>query len=220
MLAKENFTEERIRSLQESSRRDPILLERTIYAFGLLEALRIVGLPFIFKGGTSLMLLLPHPRRLSTDIDIVVPPDTNVEQYIQAASEVFPFKSLEEDIRAGHNRMMKSHYKFTYDSPIRGSDFYILLDILYENNHYAEVVEKEIRNELLLTEPEYLTVEIPSIAAMLGDKLTAFAPHTTGIRLDDQHKRVMEIWYKCMMSHRLRMNWIILKLRVTHTERS
>ena len=33
MLTRENFTEEHIRQLQSSSKRDPILIERTVYAF-------------------------------------------------------------------------------------------------------------------------------------------------------------------------------------------
>lgn len=67
MLTKDNFTEEHIRELQNQSKCDPSILERTIFAFGLLEALTKAGMPFIFKGGSSLMLLLEHPRRLSTD---------------------------------------------------------------------------------------------------------------------------------------------------------
>lgn len=59
MLLKENFSEEYIRSLQKDSKRDPVLLERTVYAFGLLEALARVRMPFIFKGGTCLMMLIP-----------------------------------------------------------------------------------------------------------------------------------------------------------------
>lgn len=39
----------------------------------LLEASRKAELPFIFKGGTSLLLLPETPRRLSTDIDINQP---------------------------------------------------------------------------------------------------------------------------------------------------
>ena len=71
MLLKENFSEEYIRSLQKDSKRDPVLLERTVYAFGLLEALARVRMPFIFKGGTCFMMLMDKPRRLSTDIDII-----------------------------------------------------------------------------------------------------------------------------------------------------
>lgn len=66
MLRQENFAEEHIRELQKNSKRDPVLLERAVYAFGLLEALARVGMPFIFKGGTCLMLLMDHPRRLFT----------------------------------------------------------------------------------------------------------------------------------------------------------
>jgi len=91
MLSKDNFTEQHIRYLQDISKKDPAILERTVYAFGLLEALKRVDMPFVFKGGTSLMLLLKHPQRLSTDIDIVVPLGTDVDGYIDAASRLFPF---------------------------------------------------------------------------------------------------------------------------------
>lgn len=43
MLKKENFTEEHIRNLQSASHRDPLLLERSVYAFGLLEAITRVA---------------------------------------------------------------------------------------------------------------------------------------------------------------------------------
>ena len=85
MITKENYTESHIRELQAASRSDPGLIERTLYAFGLLEALRRVGLEFTFKGGTSLLLLLPYPKRLSTDIDIVVDPATDIDSFIQKA---------------------------------------------------------------------------------------------------------------------------------------
>lgn len=129
------------------------------------------------------MLLMDSPRRLSTDIDIIVEPDTNLDEYLEKASEIFPFQKVEEQKRIGKNNIVKRHFKFTYDSPINNKPFYILLDVLFEENHYAETIEKEIRNDLLLTEPEYLKVNIPSANCILADKLTAFAPHTTGIPL-------------------------------------
>ena len=61
--------------------------------------------------------------------------------------------------------------------------FYILLDILFEENHYARIVRKPIKNDLLNTQGEDLEVVLPSVDCILGDKLTAFAPHTTGIPL-------------------------------------
>lgn len=77
--------------------------------------------------------------------------------------------------------MVKRHFKFYYDSPVENREFYILLDVLFEKNHYCSLVEKEIQNDLLITEEPYFNVVVPSANCILGDKLTAFAPHTTGI---------------------------------------
>lgn len=153
MLKKENFTEEHIRMLQRESRRDPALLERTIYAFGLLEAIALAGLPFVFKGGTCLMLLLKEPHRLSTDIDIIVEPGTDIDAYIEKAANIFPFLRQEEQKRVGRDNIEKRHFKFTYDSPVNGKEFYILLDVLFEQPQYVRTIKKEIRNDLLLAEP-------------------------------------------------------------------
>lgn len=191
MIIKENYEEQHIRDLQAASKGDPGLIERTLYALGLLEALAAVGLDFIFKGGTSLLLLLPKPKRLSTDIDIVVNPGTDIADYIERASHIFPFTAMEEQERIGRNNIVKKHFKFTYDSPVRRGPLYILLDVLFEENHYERLVEKEISSELLLTEGENLRVKLPSIDCVLGDKLTAFAPYTTGIPL--RKKKDLEV---------------------------
>ena len=82
MLTRANYSKEHIEVLQKDSGNDPALLERVLFAFGLLEAISRVKLPFIFKGGTCLMLLLKTPRRLSTDIDIIVKPETDISYYI------------------------------------------------------------------------------------------------------------------------------------------
>ena len=127
---------------------------------------------------------MDHPRRLSTDIDIIVEPGTDLEKYIEQASLIFPFKAVEEQIRVGKNNIEKRHFKFTYDSPINDRQFYILLDVLFEHNNYSELIHKTIQNDLLITEPDYLPVCMPSANCILADKLTAFAPHTTGIPLN------------------------------------
>lgn len=91
MITKDNFTKEHVLSLKKNRMVDGFILERSIYAFGLLEALCRVKMPFIFKGGTSLMLLLDQPRRLSTDIDIIVSPEIDIEHYLDEAGKIFPF---------------------------------------------------------------------------------------------------------------------------------
>ena len=185
MLSKNNFSKEHIDELRAKYKRDPALLGRTIYAFGMLEAISQVKLPFIFKGGTSLMLLLNHPARLSTDIDIIVNPETDVTKYVDAASKIFPFINFEEQRRKGKNNIEKRHFKFTYVSPITGREIYILLDVLFEENIYAKLIKKEIKNDLLITEGEKTEVTIPDLNCILGDKLTAFAPHTKNIAFEN-----------------------------------
>ena len=53
MIQPISFSEEHIRELQKTSKRDPVLLERAVYAFGLLEALTRVGMPFVFKAAPA-----------------------------------------------------------------------------------------------------------------------------------------------------------------------
>ena len=65
MLSRENYTEVHINDLRAQTGADPSILERTVFAFGLLEAIRIVELPFIFKGrraAVRLIRLLEEPR--------------------------------------------------------------------------------------------------------------------------------------------------------------
>lgn len=182
MLSRKNYSAEHIHELRKQTGSDPSILERTIYAFGLLEAIRKVNMPFIFKGGTSLMVLLEEPRRLSTDIDIIVEPGTDVDEYIKEAGQIFPFTHVEEKTRVGSNNIEKRHFKFHFPSPLTGNEISILLDIVFEENPYLRLVQRPIRTNLLLSEGNDLTVVVPDKNCVLGDKLTAFAPHTTGIQ--------------------------------------
>lgn len=56
---------------KENPSADLQLLEKTIGALYLLENLVNEGLEFIFKGGTSLVLLLNDLKRFSVDVDII-----------------------------------------------------------------------------------------------------------------------------------------------------
>jgi hypothetical protein len=56
-----------------------------------------------------------------------------------------------------------------------------LLDLLYTPNPYPETQEVPINHPWLITSGDEVTITMPSFDAILGDKLTAFAPKTTGI---------------------------------------
>lgn len=56
---------------KENSSTDIRLLEKTIGTLYLVENLANEGLEFIFKGGTSLILLLNEIKKFSVDVDII-----------------------------------------------------------------------------------------------------------------------------------------------------
>jgi len=74
MIKEHCFTEEWLTTFKkqtEHKRIDKIILEKMIYALHLLERIKANGLDFVFKGGTSLVLLLEEYNRFSIDIDII-----------------------------------------------------------------------------------------------------------------------------------------------------
>jgi hypothetical protein len=175
--------------------KDPSLMESMIYALYLLERLKISGLPFCFKGGTSLILLMPKPRRFSVDIDIIINPQITKEQLEEHLAEVIEtsiFIRLElDEKRSYQGNIPKAHYKFVYNSNFPHKDLQgkivshpereILLDILLSENHYPVLIEKTLDTEWLKQDTSPVTLTIPDINSIVGDKLTAFAPNTTGI---------------------------------------
>ena len=160
---------------------DPIICEKMIYALGLLEKLKLKGLNFIFKGGTSLILLTDDPQRFSIDIDINTeePKERITDILIKICTEGL-FNRFEEDERADSN-IPKRHYKLFYNSVISEKETYVLLDVLFEEKAYPVVEEVKILSKWIDTDSNSVSVNIPSIDSILGDKLSAFAPTTSGI---------------------------------------
>ena len=180
MISAQSRTKEWIFGIREVSRgKDPILIEKMIMALTLVESLRVAGLDFIFKGGTSLLLLLGSPHRFSIDIDIVLPDPSNLDDYFKDVLAQNVFTRIEESKRSG--QLPKRHFKFFFQSVIQEKESHILLDILFEKNPYPELMPINIQSPLVSLDVKATEVICPLKACMLGDKLTAYAPHTTGI---------------------------------------
>ncbi|MBL7760563.1 MAG: nucleotidyl transferase AbiEii/AbiGii toxin family protein [Sediminibacterium sp.] len=184
MINKESLTEEWIDKVSKANRNaDKILVEKVIRALLLLEGLSRSGLSFIFKGGTALMLLLDSAKRLSIDIDIILTEKKdNLDELLKAFAEAQGFRRVELQHRAAAIAIEKAHYKFFY-TPVHNTvgEEAILLDILFEANHYKNIQPQEIKSGFLITSAKPASVNMPSLEDLLGDKLTAFAPNTTGI---------------------------------------
>ena len=127
-------------SINEIKKENPAanlqLLEKTIGTLYLVENLANNGLDFIFKGGTSLVLLLNDLKRFSVDVDIIT--EESSEKVLQCVKSIVQnndlFTRYEENIRenSASQRMELQHFKFFFKSATDGSEKYILLDVAYE----------------------------------------------------------------------------------------
>jgi len=79
------------------------------------------------------------------------------------------------------NEVPKVHYKIFYTSALDEKESYILLDVLFEKSHYVKVIEKNIDCNLMEYSDPAVRVMMRSVDCILGNKLTAYAPNTTGI---------------------------------------
>jgi len=184
MINQEELTADWIHQVAKEHKADPLLIEKVIRALLLLEGMVKQKLPFVFKGGTALMLHFNSTKRLSIDIDIILPDkEAGIETVLQAVVEEQGFTGYELQHRNKHSDIEKAHYKLFY-KPYRDAakeKEYVLLDILFEEVHYSNVIQLPVESSFLPQKGEPLQVDIPSIEDLLGDKLTAFAPNTTGI---------------------------------------
>ena len=162
---------------------DIALIEKSIRAFSLLESLVLSGCPFVFKGGTALMLHMDSAKRPSFDIDIICPPGTNIEEFVQKYAQEYGFGDVRLVERVTAHIIPKTHAKFFYQvTYVTNTETEcILLDVLFEDIHYHDIEQLPIQSRFLKLEGEPVMVKVPGKADMLGDKLTAFAPNTTGI---------------------------------------
>lgn len=207
MIKVESLSAEWITERSRKFGKDPTIIEGMIHALYLLECLKKTGLDFIFKGGTSLILLLDQPKRFSVDIDIILNPSIkkpDLEGYLSRIIESGIFIQMELDQRRSYQPgIPKAHYKFFYESdfPTRDRSGYtisnpqreILLDIVFAENPYPVIIERPIQTEWLLPAGELIKVWLPDVNSIVGDKLTAFAPNTTGVPYGvEKEKEIMK----------------------------
>ena len=194
MIHPQSFTKEWLDSHRAKpgyERINPPLVEKMIHALALVEQLSSQGLVFVFKGGTSLILLLEDAGRFSIDIDIVTTASReDIERVLTAICSGKPFSRFElNEKRSYKEGVPKAHYSLFYKSGWTDKEDHTLLDILFETHAYPALVRLPVKAEWIRTHEDDVLVNVPTAAAIAGDKLTAFAPATTGI-LYDQGKEV------------------------------
>lgn len=133
---------------QEKYRRlNPPVLEKMINALYLLQLLKKNDCQFVFKGGTSLILILETARRFSVDIDIITRHSKEeIEVCLQKIVETSSFTSWQLDEHRSYKEgVPKAHYELEYPSHINKDASYIQLDILFEDLHYPKIQEISYR---------------------------------------------------------------------------
>ena len=187
MIENKSFTKEWLdtfRAKKEHKGINVTILEKMVHAFSLLEHLKIEGLDFVFKGGTSLVLLLEEGNRFSIDIDIISSTEREpLEKILDAVVANSHFKSHTLNERRSYKEgVPKAHYTFEFDSDYNPNvPVTILLDILFDSPHYPELIESSIEIPWLSVNEPIISITTPSVNSICGDKLTAFAPETIGI---------------------------------------
>jgi len=175
---------------------DPGLLEKSIHALELVGLLARQDLPFAFKGGTCMLLLLENIRRLSIDVDIACTVSSKeLEPILQEIGQKSRFENFEVDHRDPDRLPKRSHYKYTYTSVINGKTNDILLDVMEEECLYPETMSKLVATPFAIPENHHEVV-IPTVECLTADKLTAFAPATIGVRYP-AHSASMKILKHC-----------------------
>ena len=175
---------------------DKILVEKVIRALLLLEGLTESGMDFIFKGGTALMLLQGSTKRLSIDIDILIPDKIEPEPYFEKFIKNKNYIRFESQDREKNSSIEKTHYKFVYQPVYKTAqaEEYVLLDILFEKSQYQKMESIDIDSSFVQQDGPALKINVPSFEDMLGDKLTAFDPNTSGVPYEKNgHSKAMEI---------------------------
>ena len=195
MIAQKSISKEWIEAVAKSNKTDKTLVEKVIRALLLLEGLSESGLNYIFKGGTALMLLFNSGKRLSVDIDIIVPEkNKDLTEILQRICETKGFTAFEKQKRIAETNIEKEHYKLMFISALNNQEAHILLDVLKEKIHYQNIIELPIDSTFVNQKNEFVMVRLPDFNNILGDKLTAFAPNTTGIPYRKGNKEMgMEI---------------------------
>jgi len=147
MINQQEISIDWINSVSKANRNsDKILVEKVIRALLLLEGLVKQKLPFVFKGGTALMLHLNSTKRLSIDIDIILPQTLdNLEEILDEVAKEQGFIRKELQHRGTLTKIKKEHYKFFYIPHHKSNkeEECVLLDILF---HCCPTKNKSISN--------------------------------------------------------------------------
>ena len=166
-------------------------LEKALFSLEYLGQLKRAGLDFVFKGGSAVQVVLADKwSRLSVDVDICSDVSEKELQdildnvYSTFDRQVFAFKARSRVIEGA-----VPFYLYIFEAPsitAVGEYRSCLLDVMGAKPNYATT-------QVILKTPFYgssETITVPTLGALLGDKLSTIGPNTVGRNLVDSRNGV------------------------------
>ncbi|HPH03527.1 MAG TPA: nucleotidyl transferase AbiEii/AbiGii toxin family protein [Spirochaetota bacterium] len=164
---------------------DPALTELVVHCLELVSQLGVSGIPFRFKGGNSLLLLLDQPERFSIDVDIVT--TVSREALIEAVETIAGTGGCPRftgcEIRPHKTKpwlpmiSFKLFFESLWQKP---EDAFVMLDAVLEEAPYPGIRQRVVCSDIYASD---VHVEIPSRSGLIADKLLTLGPSTLGIPL-------------------------------------
>lgn len=158
-----------------------ILIEKCLLALELAGRLRMEGLNFIFKGGTSLLLHFELPKRLSIDVDILCLDERKkLIEVLDRIKSQPPFTDWKHQAHRDREAPPTHHFKVYYVSQAEpGSGQNIQIDLIEAEAAHSKIIERPVRVSFAES-VEAVSVPVPTPSSQLGDKLATLAPSTIG----------------------------------------
>jgi hypothetical protein len=157
------------------------LAEEAVHCLELVAELVEAGLQFQFKGGNSLLLILPEPKRFSIDVDIAT--DASREQIEQCLDAIVSrFRVFMRWDKRQHKTKpwlpIASYYLYFNSAVKGGAETSVMLDAQLRRSPYATEKKPVVCGNLYKSAT---CAELPLPSSIIGDKLLTLGPNTLGI---------------------------------------
>jgi hypothetical protein len=157
------------------------LAEQAVHCLELVAELSLSGLPFQFKGGNSLLLILPEPKRFSIDVDVA---SDSPREEIEAAlgkivSQFGVFSKWERRQHKTKPWLPMTSYYLYYNSvfdPSPGTN--IMFDVQMRRSAYKTELKEVACGAVYKSSAK---AELPLPSSIISDKLLTLGPSTLGI---------------------------------------
>jgi hypothetical protein len=157
------------------------LAEEAVHCLELVAELAETGLPFQFKGGNSLLLILDEPKRFSIDVDIATgAPREEIERHLDGIVGRYGVFTRWERRRHKTKPWLPIASWYLYFTSVinNGAETSIMLDAQLRRSPYKTEKRPIACGKLYNSET---LVEVPLPSSIIGDKLLTLGPETLGI---------------------------------------